>query len=78
MIKQLETDRVKLSAQLAQKHETSVELSHAKQTIEVLKSKERYLESRVDSLANQISKTVQDYEMKLCDFSSSSSCENDD
>jgi chromosome segregation ATPase len=78
IIKQLDKDRKELSAQLAQKHEMSAELSHAKQTIEVLKSKERYLESRVDSLANQISKTVQDYEMKLCDFSRSSSCENDD
>lgn len=78
IIKQLENERVKLLAHLAQKHETSAELSHAKQTIKVLKSKERYLESRVDSLANQISKTVQDYEMRLCNFSSSSSCENDD
>lgn len=78
IIKQLENERVKLSAQLVQKHEISAELSHAKQTIEVLKSKERYLESRVDSLANQISNTVQDYETRLCAFSSSSSCENDD
>ena len=43
----------------------SSKLSKAQQTIHKLQSKERYLESRVDSLSNQISKTVRDYEMKL-------------
>lgn len=43
----------------------SLKLSKAQQTIHKLQSKERYLESRVDSLSNQISKTVRDYEMKL-------------
>ena len=42
--------------------EMHAELSRAQQMIKMLRSKERYLESRVESLANQISKTVQDYE----------------
>ena len=41
------------------------ELSAAKQTIQKLKTKERYLESRVESLANQITQTVQEYETRL-------------
>ena len=45
--------------------EKSAELSRAHQTIEIHKSKERYLESRVESLATQIADTVQDYEMRL-------------
>jgi chromosome segregation ATPase len=43
----------------------SMKLSKAQQTIHKLISKEKYLESRVESLSNQISKTVHDYEMKL-------------
>jgi len=42
--------------------EMHAELSRAQQMIKMLRSKERYLESRVESLANQISKTVRDYE----------------
>lgn len=41
------------------------ELSQARQTIQKLKTKEKYLESRVESLANQITKTVQEYENRL-------------
>jgi hypothetical protein len=55
--------------------EKSLELSRAQQMIQVLKSKERYLESMVDSLVDQISKTVRDYEMRI---SSSSSGESSD
>lgn len=43
----------------------SAELSKARQTIQMLKTKEKYLESRVESLASQITKTVQEYEMRL-------------
>ena len=43
----------------------SMKLGKALQTIHKLQSKETYLESRVESLSNQISKTVHDYEMKL-------------
>ena len=42
-----------------------LELSAAKQTIQKLKTKEKYLESRVESLANQITLTVQEYENRL-------------
>lgn len=57
------------------------ELSRAKQTNQILKSKERYLESRVESLANQISQTVQDYEARLsmyCSVSISGSGSTED
>lgn len=53
-------DELRASEQLK-----SVELSKAKQTIQKLKTKEKYLESRVESLANQITKTVQEYETRL-------------
>ena len=43
----------------------SLELAKAKQTIQKLKTKEKYLELRVESLANQITKTVQEYETRL-------------
>ncbi len=85
-ISQLEAETLRLSTQIAQlsesveqlrstQREKSLELSRAQQMIQVLKSKERYLESMVDSLADQISKTVRDYEMRI---SSSSSGENSD
>ncbi|KAL9184999.1 hypothetical protein ACHAXT_002776 [Thalassiosira profunda] len=75
-ITQLQSEKVQLSAQVernsesmeAMRHaqrETTAELSRAKQTIQILKSKEKYLESRVESLANQISRTVRDYESRL-------------
>lgn len=85
-ITQLQSEKLQLSTQIAQHNEsmeqlrsthreTSKELSRAQQTIQILKSKERYLESRVESLANQISKTVQDYETRLLSSASSeSSC----
>jgi len=83
-ITQLQSEKLQLSTQIAHhaesmeqlrlnQRETSKELSRAQQTNQILKSKERYLESRVESLANQISKTVQDYEMRL---SSSASVES--
>ncbi|KAL7467389.1 hypothetical protein ACHAXS_007635 [Conticribra weissflogii] len=50
----------------------STELSKAHQTIQILRSKERYLESRVDSLSHQIARTVQDYEMRLSEARESS------
>jgi chromosome segregation ATPase len=43
----------------------AAELSQARQMIQKLKTKEKYLESRVESLANQITKTVQEYETRL-------------
>lgn len=43
----------------------TLELSQARQTIQKLKTKEKYLECRVESLANQITKTVQEYETRL-------------
>lgn len=43
----------------------SMDLIKAQQTIHKLQSKEKYLENRVESLSNQISQTVQDYETKL-------------
>ena len=46
-----------------------MEAQHTR-TIQIPKSKERYLESRVESLANQITKTVRDYEMRLACSSS--------
>lgn len=49
----------------ASENSKSTELSHAKQTIQKLKTREKYLESRVESLADQITKTVQDYETRL-------------
>ena len=75
-IKDLQTEKQKLHTQITQQadsiedmrqtqRETTTELSRAQQTIQILKSKERYLESRVESLANQISKTVQEYESRL-------------
>lgn len=75
-ITQLQAEKMKLSKLIAEhsksaeaqriiQRETSAELSRAKQTIQILKSKERYLESRVESLADQISQTVRDYEMRL-------------
>lgn len=75
-ITQLESEKTHLMKQAAQhtesvgaqrlnQRETSSELSRAKQTIQILKSKEKYLESRVDSMANQISNTVADYERRL-------------
>lgn len=48
------------------------ELSKAHQTIQILRSKERYLESRVESLSHQIARTVQDYEMRLSEARESS------
>jgi chromosome segregation ATPase len=82
----LEAEKDKLSTEVCRhlesleqlrsvQREKSMELKRAQQTIQVLKSKERYLESRVDSLADQISKTVRDYEMRL---QSSSSGEGSD
>jgi len=76
LITQLQAEKMELSKLLAEhsksaevqriiQRETSAELSRAKQTIQILKSKERYLESRVESLADQISQTVRDYEMRL-------------
>ena len=75
-ITQLESEKLQLHSQIAQhteslemirsaQRETSAELSRGQQTNQILRSKEWYLESRVESLANQISKTVQDYEMRL-------------
>lgn len=75
-ITQLQNEKAQLHEQIAQhaesvetlraaQRETSAELSRAVQANQILKSKERYLESRVESLAEQISKTVQEYEMKL-------------
>jgi len=75
-ITQLQAEKMELSKLIAEhsksaeaqriiQRETSAELSRAKQTIQILKSKERYLESRVESLADQISQTVRDYEMRL-------------
>lgn len=75
-IKQLESERLDLYSQIAQQNEDmeqlrtthremTMELSRAQQKIQVQKSKETYLESRLDSLANQISKTVLAYEMRL-------------
>ena len=75
-ISQLEAEKLRLSTQIAQlwesmeqlrstQREKSLELSRAQQMILSLKSKERYLESMVDSLADQISKTVRDYEMRI-------------
>lgn len=75
-IMQLENEKLDLYSQVAQQkesmeqlrtthHEMMLELSRAQQKIQVQKSKETYLESRLDSLANQISKTVLAYEMKL-------------
>ena len=75
-ITQLQAEKLELSKLIAEhsksaeaqriiQRETSAELSRAKQTIQILKSKERYLESRVESLADQISQTVRDYEMRL-------------
>ena len=49
-----------------------MEAQHTR-TIQIPKSKERYLESRVESLANQITKTVRDYEMRLTCSSSAES-----
>jgi hypothetical protein len=80
-ISQLEAEKLRLSTQIAQlwesmeqlrstQREKSLELSRAQQMIQVLKSKERYLESMVDSLADQISKTVRDYEMRISSSSS--------
>jgi predicted nucleic acid-binding Zn-ribbon protein len=43
----------------------AAELSQARQMIQKLKTKEKYLESRVESLANQITLTVQEYETRL-------------
>ena len=72
LVSQLQSEKHQLQSQLAphdnllhNQRDTSADLSRAQQTIQILKSKERYLESRVESLANQISKTVQDYEMKI-------------
>mmetsp|Transcript_2103 Transcript_2103/g.3940 ORF Transcript_2103/g.3940 Transcript_2103/m.3940 type:complete len:327 (-) Transcript_2103:124-1104(-) len=48
------------------------ELSKAHQTIQILRSKERYLESRVESLSHQIARTVQDYETRLSEARESS------
>ena len=75
-IMQLENEKIELYSQLAQQkddmeqlrtthREMTTELSRAQQKIQVQKSKETYLESRLDSLANQISKTVLAYEMRL-------------
>ncbi len=75
-IAQLENEKLDLYSKLAQQHESmeqlrtghremTMELSSAQQKIQVQKSKESYLESRLDSLANQISKTVLAYEMRL-------------
>ena len=83
-ISQLEAEKLRLSTQIAHYRESmeefcsaqqkkSLDLSHAQQMIQVLKSKERYLESKVDSLTNQISKTVQDYEMRMTLSSSNDS-----
>ena len=83
-ISQLEAEKLRLSTQIAQlwesmeqlrstQREKSLELSRAQQVIQVLKSKERYLESMADSLADQINKTVRDYEMRMSSSSSSDS-----
>ena len=75
-IAQLENEKLDLYSKLAQQQESmeqlraahremTMELSRAQQKIQVQKSKESYLESRLDSLANQISKTVLAYEMRL-------------
>ncbi len=75
-VNQLRDDKANLQNQLDSKEKSminlrqtnrdmSVKLSKAQQTIHKLQSKEKYLESRVESLSNQISQTVQDYEMKL-------------
>lgn len=75
---QLRDDKASLQNQLDSKEknlihlrqtnrDVSMKLSKAQQTIHKLQSKEKYLESRVESLSNQISQTVQDYEMKLVD-----------
>lgn len=54
-----------LSSYKQDQDEKAAELSRAHQAIQIHKSKERYLESRVESLATQIADTVQDYEMRL-------------
>ena len=77
-VNQLRDDKASLQNQLDSKEknlinlrqtnrDVSMKLSKAQQTIHKLQSKEKYLESRVESLSNQISQTVQDYEMKLVD-----------
>eukprot|EP00984_Skeletonema_dohrnii_P011906 scaffold4777_cov120-Skeletonema_dohrnii-CCMP3373.AAC.8 len=75
-VNQLRDDKASLQNQLDSKEKSmidlrqtnrdvSMKLSKAQQTIHKLQSKEKYLESRVESLSNQISQTVHDYEMKL-------------
>jgi chromosome segregation ATPase len=75
-VNELRADKAKLQNQLDSNNKSLIELrqtnrdismklSKAEQTIHKLISKEKYLESRVESLSNQISKTVHDYEMKL-------------
>jgi len=75
-VNQLRDDKASLQNQLHSKEKSmidlrqtnrdvSMKLSKAQQTIHKLQSKEKYLESRVESLSNQISQTVHDYEMKL-------------
>lgn len=75
-INQLENEKLDLYSHVAEQKESmeqlrathqemTLELSRAQQKIQVQKSKENYLESRLDSLANQISKTVLLYEMRL-------------
>ena len=68
-ITQLEAEKLQLNTQIAQypekQRDKDSELLRTLQTNKMLKSKERYLESRVESLANQISMMVQDYEMKI-------------
>eukprot|EP00986_Skeletonema_menzelii_P007784 scaffold3103_cov132-Skeletonema_menzelii.AAC.4 len=75
-VNQLRDDKASLQNQLDSKEKSminlrqtnrdlSMKLSKAQQTIHKLQSKEKYLESRVESLSNQISQTVHDYEIKL-------------
>lgn len=83
IVDRLQTEKIQIEKQLESHKKTleqlrisergkSAELSKAQQTIQILKSKERYLESRVDSLANQIARTVQDYENRLGEVRESS------
>ena len=62
---QISQNLAALSSCKQEQDEKTAELSRAHQAIQIHKSKERYLESRVESLATQIADTVQDYEMRL-------------
>ncbi len=75
-VNQLRDDKASLQNQLDSKEknlinlrqtnrDVSMKLSKAQQTVHKLQSKEKYLESRVESLSNQISQTVHEYEIKL-------------